>query len=153
PPSCRRKSSRSRSSRIGRVTLLLGGNPLLPTGDPSTSVYVKLPNALLAEDGRSFVEAKADDDLVLRLLDLDVSLQVVVKRGPNGLLVERRPFRAAPVFEDDGAPVPFLELLVGEGPPILREQLREPFEQRFWSDLLEPERDVFLHQVLPRPNP
>src|SRR5438876_5599180 len=120
-PNLRRKSSTSRSMRIVRVTLLLGGNPLLPTGDPSTTVYVKLPNALLADDGRSFVEAKADDDLVLRLLDLDVSLQVVVKRGPNGLLVERRPFRAAPVFEDDGAPVPFLELLVGEGPPILRE--------------------------------
>src|SRR5206468_10553695 len=138
--------------RIVRVTLLLGGNPLLPTGDPSTSVYVKLPNALLAAEGRSLVEAKADDDLVLRLLDLDVSLQVVAKCGPDGLLVESRPLRAAPVFEDDRAPVPLLELLVGEGPPILRKQLREPLEQRVRRDLLEPERDVFLHQVLPGPN-
>src|SRR5207245_9326529 len=89
----------------------------------------------------------------LRLLDLDLSLEVIAERGADGLLVERRPFLAAPVLEDDGAPVPLLELLVRERPPILRQQLREPFEQRFWSDLLEPERDVFLHQVLPRPNP
>src|SRR5438128_3032154 len=151
-PNLRRKSSTSRSMRIVRVTLLLGGNPLLPTGDPSTSVYVKLPNALLAEDGRSFVEAKAHDDLVLRLIDLDVPLQVVVKCGPNGLLVEGRPLRAAPVLENDRAPVPFLELLVRERPPVLRQQLREAFEQRFRRDLLEPERDVFLHKVLPRPD-
>src|SRR5881397_2792683 len=88
-PNLRRKSSTSRSIRIVRVTLLLGGNPLLPTGEPVRSVYVKLSNPLFAEDEWSFVETKADDHLVLGLLDLDVPLQVVAKGGANGLLIER----------------------------------------------------------------
>src|SRR3989454_664309 len=121
------------------------GTRFCPTHRPSS--------AASSSERRSVVEPEADDDLVLRLLDLDLSLEVVAERGADGLLVERRPFRAAPVLEDDGAPVPLLELLVRERPPILRQQLREPFEQRFWGDLLEPERNIFLHQVLPRPNP
>src|SRR5437867_10601662 len=144
-PNLRRKSSTSRSIRIVRVTLLLGGNPLLPTGEPVRSVYVKLSNPLFAEDEWSFVETKADDHLVLGLLDLDVPLQVVAKGGANGLLIERRPLGPASMFENDRAPISFLELLVGERPPILRQQPRAPFEQRFWGDLLEPERDVLLH--------
>src|SRR5712691_726268 len=134
-PNLRRKSSTSRSMRIVRVTLLLGGNPLLPTGESVRSVCVKLSKPLFADDERSFVEPKAYDDLVLRLLDLDVSPEVVMECRAERLFVERGPLRAAPMFENDGAPVPLLELLIGECPPVLREELREPFEQRLRRDL------------------